>query len=113
MFSYDAGKVLSKMTQRALITLVLLFSVGAPVGANIDLAKSKNCMSCHALNRKVIGPSYDDVAQKYAGQKDVADKLALKVRQGGAGVWGVNPMPANRQVSEAEARMLVNWILKH
>ncbi len=101
------------MTQRAFVTLVFWLSAGAPVWANMDLAKSKNCTSCHALNRKLVGPSYDDVAKKYAGQKDVADKLALKIRQGGAGVWGVLPMPANRQVNEAEARALVDWILKH
>lgn len=79
--------------------------------ANADLAKSKNCMACHAMQNKVVGPSFKDVAAKYAGQKDAEDKLTQKVLKGGAGVWGPVPMPANAQVSEAEARSLVKWIM--
>jgi cytochrome c len=79
--------------------------------ANADLAKAKNCMACHAVGNKVVGPAYKEVAAKYAGQKDAEDKLVQKVIKGGAGVWGTIPMPANPQVSEAEARTLVKWIL--
>lgn len=79
--------------------------------ANPDLAKAKNCMTCHAIGNKVIGPSFKDVAAKYAGQKDAEDKLVQKVLKGGGGVWGAIPMPANTQVSEAEARTLVKWVL--
>ena len=79
--------------------------------ANADLAKAKNCMACHAVGNKVVGPAYKDVAAKYAGQKDAEDKLTQKVLKGGSGVWGAVPMPANAQVSEAEARTLVKWIL--
>ncbi len=79
--------------------------------ANADLAKAKNCMACHAVANKVVGPAYKEVAVKYAGQKDAEDKLVQKVIKGGAGVWGTIPMPANPQVSEAEARTLVKWIL--
>ncbi len=79
--------------------------------ANLDLAKSKNCMACHAIGSKVIGPAYKDVAAKYAGQKEAEDKLTKKVMKGGSGVWGTMPMPANPQVSEAEARTLVKWVL--
>ncbi len=79
--------------------------------ANADLAKSKNCMACHAVANKVVGPAYKDVAAKYAGQKDAEDKLTQKVLKGGSGVWGSVPMPANAQVTEAEARTLVKWIL--
>lgn len=79
--------------------------------ANADLAKAKNCMACHAIANKVVGPAYKDVAAKYAGQKDAEDKLTQKVLKGGSGVWGAIPMPANAQVSEAEARTLVKWIL--
>ena len=68
------------------------------------LAKSKNCMSCHATDKKLVGPSYKDVAKKYAGQKDAADKLAAKVIKGGSGVWGPVPMPANAQVNDADAK---------
>lgn len=79
--------------------------------ANADLAKAKNCMACHAIANKVLGPAYKDVAAKYAGQKDAEDKLTQKVLKGGSGVWGAVPMPANPQVSEAEARTLVKWVL--
>lgn len=83
----------------------------APALANPQLAQSKNCMACHATDKKLVGPSYKDVAAKYAGQKDAVDKLAQKVIKGGSGVWGPVPMPANAQVSEAEAKQLVQWIL--
>ena len=83
----------------------------APAFAQADLAQKKNCMACHAVDKKVVGPAYKDVAAKYAGQKDAVDKLAQKVVKGGAGVWGAVPMPANPQVTDAEARQLVQWIM--
>lgn len=79
--------------------------------ANADLAKAKNCMACHAVANKIIGPGFKEVAAKYAGQKDAEDKLVKKVQKGGSGVWGTAVMPANPQVSEAEARTLVKWIM--
>jgi cytochrome c len=82
-----------------------------PALANQQLAQQKNCMACHAVDKKLVGPSYKDVAAKYAGQKDAVDKLAQKVIKGGSGVWGPVPMPANAQVSEADAKTLVQWIL--
>jgi cytochrome c len=82
-----------------------------PALANADLAQKKNCMACHATDKKLIGPAYKDVAAKYAGQKDAADKLAQKIVKGGSGVWGAVPMPANPQVSEAEAKQLAAWVL--
>ncbi|WP_426110589.1 c-type cytochrome [Massilia sp. PWRC2] len=77
----------------------------------LDLAKAKNCMACHAVGAKLVGPAYKDVAAKYAGQKDAESKLAQKVMKGGGGVWGPVPMPANAQVSPAEATTLVKWVL--
>ena len=82
-----------------------------PALANQQLAQQKNCMACHAVDKKLVGPAYKDVAAKYAGQKDAVDKLAQKVIKGGSGVWGPVPMPANAQVTEAEAKTLVQWIL--
>ena len=79
--------------------------------ANPDLAKAKNCMACHAVSTKLVGPAYKDVAAKYAGQKDAEAKLVAKVMKGGSGIWGAIPMPANPQVSDAEARTLVKWVL--
>ena len=91
--------------------LLALASVAtAPAFANADLAQKKNCMACHAVDKKVVGPGYKEVAAKYAGQPDAVDKLAQKVIKGGAGVWGPVPMPANAQVTEAEAKQLVEWI---
>lgn len=95
--------------------LFALFVTGCmtatPSWSSPDLAQKKNCMACHAADKKVIGPSYKDVAAKYAGQPDAVATLAQKVMKGGAGVWGPVPMPANTQVNEAEARQLVLWIL--
>lgn len=94
----------------ALLLLPLFAAACLPARADLALATSRNCMACHAVDRKVVGPSYKAVAEKYAGQ-NVADKLAAKIVKGGAGVWGPVPMPANAQVSEAESRRLAAWIL--
>lgn len=83
----------------------------APAMADEALAKAKNCMACHAVDKKLVGPSYKDVAAKYAGQKDAVDKLAAKIVKGGSGVWGPVPMPANAQVNEADAKKLAAWVL--
>lgn len=79
--------------------------------ANADLAKAKNCLACHAVASKLVGPAFKDVAAKYAGQKDAENNLVQKVLKGSSGVWGPVPMPANAQVSEAEARTLVKWVM--
>jgi cytochrome c len=79
--------------------------------ANPDLAQKKNCLACHAVDAKRVGPAYKDVAAKYADNKDAVAVLSAKVIKGGSGSWGVVPMPANPQVSEAEAKTLVQWIL--
>ena len=97
--------------KRALLALAALAAVSAPALADQALATAKNCMACHAVATKVIGPAYKDVAAKYAGQPDAVAKLSQKVMKGGSGVWGAVPMPANPQVTEAEAKQLVQWIL--
>ncbi len=98
---------------KSLLSLIFAASalVAGPAFANADLAQKKNCMACHAVDKKLVGPAYQDVAAKYAGQKDAVDKLSQKVIKGGAGVWGPVPMPANTAVSDAEAKQLVQWIL--
>ena len=68
-------------------------------------------MGCHAIDRKMVGPAYKDVAKKYAADPAATDKLALKIQKGGAGVWGPVPMPTNPQVNEKEAKTLASWIL--
>ncbi len=99
------------MKRSLLVCLAVSAFASNAAMANADLAKAKNCMACHAIGNKVVGPAYKDVAAKYAGQKDAENKLTQKVLKGGSGVWGAVPMPANTQVTEAEARTLVKWIL--
>ena len=93
------------------LALLVLALISVPAFADQKLATEKNCMACHAIDKKVVGPAYKDVAAKYAGQKDAADKLALKIMKGGSGVWGVVPMPANTQVNDVEAKKLAAWVL--
>ncbi len=97
--------------KRLMMALAAAVCVTAPAFADEAFAKEKNCMACHATDKKLVGPSYKDVAAKYAGQKDAVDKLAAKIVKGGAGVWGAVPMPANAQVTEAEAKKLAAWVL--
>ena len=97
--------------KRALLALAVCAAAASPAFAQLDLAQSKNCLACHAVDKKVVGPAYKDVAAKYAGDKTAVDKLTQKVMKGGSGVWGPVPMPANPQVSEADAKKLVTWIL--
>lgn len=92
-----------------LLTTTLLMSASA--FANPKLAEEKGCLACHAVDAKRIGPSFKDVAAKYADDKKALATLATKVRKGGGGVWGSIPMPANPQVTDAEAKKLVEWIL--
>lgn len=79
--------------------------------ANPALAASKNCMACHAVDQKIVGPAFSAVSDKYAGDKTAKDKLAQKIQKGSAGVWGEMPMPANAQVNAADAKKLAAWIL--
>lgn len=97
--------------KRVLFALFAAAVVSTPALADQALATSKNCMACHAVDKKLVGPSYKDIAKKYAGNKAAADTLAQKVIKGGAGVWGPVPMPANPQVNEADAKKLVAWVL--
>ena len=94
------------------VAAVVAAAAAAPAMADEAMAKAKNCMACHATDKKLVGPSYKDVARKYAPDGGAAvDKLVQKVLKGGSGVWGVVPMPPNAGVNDAEARKLVAWIL--
>ncbi|HWS73817.1 MAG TPA: c-type cytochrome [Quisquiliibacterium sp.] len=85
--------------------------IAAPAMANADLAKKYNCTACHAADKKMVGPSYKDVAAKYKGQADAVAKLSDKVKKGGSGVWGPVPMPPNAAVPDADIKVLVEWVL--
>ena len=92
------------------IALVAAFAA-APAGASPELARSKICLGCHAMDKPQIGPSFKAVAQRYAGQPDAVARLADKIMHGGKGVWGAVPMPANPKVTADEARRLAEWVL--
>ena len=82
-----------------------------PAGASEELAKKHNCFACHALDKKLVGPSYKDVAAKYRADKSAEAKLVDKVKKGGVGVWGQVMMPPNAAVPDADLRTLVKWIM--
>jgi len=101
--------MLFKKLSITLVTIVALCSSAHAVDPQA-LAQSKNCLACHAIDSKLVGPSYKDIAVKYKNDKTAEDRLVKKVIAGGGGVWGQMPMPAN-PVTEAEARILVQWVL--
>ena len=92
--------------------LAACWTVAPPALADEALAKKHNCTACHAVDKKMIGPAYRDVAKKYKGQADAPAKLAEKVKKGSSGVWGAVPMPPNPAVPDDDIRKLVEWILK-
>lgn len=100
-----------KRTLFALLTLYAAAAATTPAFADQALATAKNCMACHAVDKKLVGPGFKEVATKYAGDNGAADKLAAKIIAGGSGVWGPVPMPANSQVNPAEAKKLATWVL--
>lgn len=96
---------------KPVFALIAAALVAGPAFASQELAQKKNCMACHAVDKKLVGPAYKDVAAKYKADKGAEAKLAEKVMKGGVGTWGQVPMPANPQVSKEEAATLVKWVL--
>ena len=95
----------------ALFATVGILAAPAAMASPKDIATKNACLGCHAVDKKVVGPAYKDVAAKYAGQADAVAKLVKKVKAGGSGVWGPVPMPANAGISDADAKSVVEWIL--
>jgi cytochrome c len=94
------------------ITAILFAAAAAlPALANEELMKKNACNACHAIDKKVVGPSYKEVAAKYRGDAKAEAMLIDKVKKGGVGTWGQVPMPPNAQVSDADVKTLVKWIL--
>ncbi len=95
--------------------LVLTIAAGAvlslPAQASDELAKKYMCLTCHTVDKKLVGPSYHDVAVKYKGDKGAEAKLAEKIKKGGVGAWGQIPMPPNDKVPDADVNALVKWVL--
>ncbi len=98
-----------------LATLAAALAAGAivslPAQASDELAKKYMCLTCHTLDKKLVGPSYRDVAAKYKTDKAAETKLAEKIKKGGVGAWGQIPMPPNEKVPDADVKALVKWIL--
>ena len=97
--------------KRAVLALALTAAAAVPAAAQEALAKKHNCFACHAVDKKLVGPAYKDVAAKYANDKGAEAKLFEKVKKGGQGVWGQVPMPPNSQVPDADIKSLVKWVL--
>lgn len=94
------------------LILSALVVVAPAAFASPELAQKRSCMACHAIDKKLVGPAFKDIAAKYAADKEAPAKLATKIQKGGVGSWGQIPMPANPAVTDAEAKELVAWVLK-
>ena len=100
-----------KIAAAVFAATALLTSSAAQADAGEDLLKKNGCTACHAIDKKLVGPSYVEVAAKYKGDAGAAAKLADKVKKGGSGVWGQVPMPPNPQVSDADLKTMIAYIL--
>ena len=100
-------------------TLIALIALGGALALQPAMAQdaktlagAKGCLACHKEDARLVGPGYNEVAAKYAGQDGAVDMLAAKIKAGGAGVWGPIPMPPNN-VTDEEAKLLAEWVLSH
>ena len=99
------------MNKSVTIAAIALAIAALPAAANEELAKKNACTACHAVDKKVVGPAFKEVAAKYRGDKTAEAKLVKKVKEGGVGVWGQVPMPPNSAVSDKDIQTLVKWVL--
>jgi len=99
------------MMTAASAALLLMSGVAVAEDDGPALAQKNACMSCHSVDKKIVGPAYKDVAKKYAGDKGAQAKLVAKVKAGGKGVWGEIPMPPNPQVKPEDLNKIVAWVL--
>ncbi|MDZ7813853.1 MAG: c-type cytochrome [Ideonella sp.] len=99
------------MKTKQVVAALAVGLLAAPAAwANLDLAKKNACMACHAVDKKLVGPSYQDIAKKYAGDKDAVAKLTESIKKGGSGKWGPVTMPAQPNLSDADAKTLAAWV---
>jgi cytochrome c len=99
------------MKPARILALASLTLLAAPAIANEELAKKHACTACHAVDKKVVGPAFKEVAAKYKGNAKAEAMLIDKVKKGGVGVWGQVPMPPNSTVSDKDIQTLVKWVL--
>ena len=95
-----------------ILLLAAAIAAAPPAFASRELAQKNACLACHAVDKKMVGPAYQDVAKKYAGQKDAEAALARSIKAGGSGKWGAIPMPAQPGLSDADAQQLAAWVLQ-
>ena len=95
----------------AIVFVLFSASASLPALANLELAQKSACTACHAVDKKVVGPSYQDIAKKYASQKDAIAIVSESIRKGGSGKWGPVPMPAQPALSDADVKTLAAWVL--
>ena len=88
-----------------------LLALSGAASADQALAQKNACMSCHGVDKKIVGPAFKEVAKKYAGDKEAQAKLVAKVKTGGKGVWGQIPMPPNPNLKQEDADKIVAWVL--
>ncbi len=100
-----------KLMMTAATAALLTLSGVASANEGQALAQKNACMSCHGVDKKIVGPAFKEVAAKYAGDKTAPDRLVAKVKTGGKGVWGQIPMPPNPQVKSEEAAKIIAWVL--
>jgi cytochrome c len=105
------GENMKKMIVSLVAATGLMMCVGVMAAEMPDLAKKSGCTSCHKIDKKVVGPAWQDVSAKYKGDAEAASKLSTKIVKGGSGVWGSIPMPAQTKLSDAEVKELVTFIL--
>jgi len=98
------------MSKSAIFAAIVAIAA-LPAVANEELAKKNACTACHAVDKKIVGPAFKEVAAKYRNDKTAEAKLVKKVKEGGVGVWGQVPMPPNSTVSDKDIQALVKWVL--
>ncbi|HEX4857070.1 MAG TPA: c-type cytochrome [Limnobacter sp.] len=89
-----------------------MLAVASPVQADLDMVRKYNCTACHQVDKKKYGPSFKQVAEKYAGDAGAVETLSKKIKQGGSGVWGKDPMPPQPQVTDADAVTIAKYVLE-
>lgn len=95
-----------------ILLLAAALAAATPAFASMELAQKNACLACHGIDKKIVGPAYQDVAKKYAGQKDAEAMLVKSIKAGGSGKWGPVPMPPQAALSDADAHKLAVWILQ-
>jgi cytochrome c len=99
------------MNRSVILAAIALAVAALPAAANEELAKKNACTACHAVDKKIVGPAFKEVAAKYRNDKGAEATLVKKVKEGGVGVWGQVPMPPNSTVSDKDIQALVKWVL--